>query len=493
MFQRPLICIALANVVFLSACQSLPLPSLRRTAAVPPPAKIASVEALPRSPALPIQAQAIAADIKAAPAPAKSADLTASTHNEYAVRPASYNPPNGPGTLPDTAYTGDPALHERYYSGGPPPGNYSNYCAPGSAQHGHGCAGGNCSGGACGGHAHAPAAGGGCPCCGGGNYGKFRFSDEVLHLPWKPPGIAGPWPQDEYVCDGGDLNADVRVKKDWTVVGLDKEDTIAHWDTLDGKTEVASSNPVCIYAPRFAAVRKVTSPLIHEGHERIAGVENPTKLGLHEETRIAANVHQPEQVLADVALDGGVTFREQTRGIGLDNVLMPLLARDQFMPHEDLQMIQRGVFQADEKARLAERTQAAVTWTGDQAVQIVIDGEMAVEGKGLSSTQETVVYELEGKPRLRICKIASTSDAKVGEFVDFTLRFDNVGDQKIGNVTIVDHLTTRLEYVEGSQQTTVKSNFVVTPTIDSTILRWEICEPLKVNEGGLIRFRAKVR
>ncbi len=476
MLHRRLICALLANVVFLSACQSLPLPSLRRTAQTPPPDKVASVAAPLPSPA---PAHITDAGEQVASASPTSPVVAAPQDSRYLVQPVAYNQPNTPGTLPATAYTGDPALHDRYYSGGPPPGNYSNYCVPGaaSAGHGHGA-----------GHGHS-----GCACCGGGNYGKFRFSDDVLNLPWKPPGIAGPWPMDEYVCDGGDLNADVRVKRDWTIVGLDKEDTIAHWDTLDGKTEVASSNPVCIYAPRFAAVRKVTSPLIHEGHERMAGVEKPTKLNVHEETRVAANVHQPEQIQADVALDGGVVFREQTRGLGIDNVLMPLLARDQFLPHEDLQMIQRGVFQADEKARLAERTQAAITWTGDQAVQIIIDGEMAVEDAGLSKVQETVIYELHGKPRLRICKIASSSDAKVGEYVDFTLRFDNVGDQKIGNVTIVDHLTTRLEYVEGSQQSTLKSNFVVTENIDSTIVRWEICDPLDVNEGGLIRFRAKVR
>ena len=34
-----------------------------------------------------------------------------------------------------------------------------------------------------------------------------------------PDGLKCPWPQDEYICDGGDLNHDVHVKKDWTVVG----------------------------------------------------------------------------------------------------------------------------------------------------------------------------------------------------------------------------------------------------------------------------------
>ena len=52
-----------------------------------------------------------------------------------------------------------------------------------------------------------------------------------------------------------------------------------------------------------------------------------------------------------------------------------------------------------------------------------------------------------GNPRLRLVKVASTPFAKPGEEVDFTLRFDNVGNQPIGNVTILDSLSTRLEYV----------------------------------------------
>ena len=38
-----------------------------------------------------------------------------------------------------------------------------------------------------------------------------------------------------------------------------------------------------------------------------------------------------------------------------------------------------------------------------------------------------------------------TQFANPGDEVDFTLRFDNVGNQPIGNVTIVDDLTGRLE------------------------------------------------
>ena len=68
--------------------------------------------------------------------------------------------------------------------------------------------------------------------------------------------------------------------------------------------------------------------------------------------------------------------------------------------------------------------------------------------------QPGVVYQTDepGDPRLRLIKCASKHHALPGEEVEFTLRFDNIGDQVIGNVTIIDNLTTRLEYVPNTAQ-----------------------------------------
>ena len=334
-----------------------------------------------------------------------------------------------------------------------------------------------------------------CPHCQGPRQ-PFAFTGDIHpELSWMPDGIAPPWPKDEFICDGGDLNHDVQVKNDWTVVGLDQEDTIAHYDTLDGRTEVSASNCVCIYAPRFAAVRQVTSPVLYEGHERMAGIEKPVKLNVHEERRGPTTAVQPEMVVAQLGLDSAPSFRDRTRSIGVEQTVRLVLAADAFLPHEDLLFIQRGQFDAHEKARLAQRVAAAVVWTENKAVQVIIDGQPAVEAKGLSKPQESLVYETGGKPCLRICKIADKSEAQVGEIITFTLRFDNVGDQKIGNVTIVDHLMSRLEYVEGSTESSVKAEFKTDPKLEgeSLVLRWEVLDPLEVNQGGIIRFQARVR
>jgi uncharacterized repeat protein (TIGR01451 family) len=312
--------------------------------------------------------------------------------------------------------------------------------------------------------------------------------------PWKPDGVKGPWPRDEYVCDGGDLNHDVYVKQDWTVVGLDQQDTVAHFDTRDGQTLVAASNCVCIYSPRFAAVRQVSAPVIYEGHERMADVVKPARVNIHEEMRGPRTAIQPEQLIAQVGLDQVQRFRDRNQGLLVDQVTHLVLAADAFLPHEELVYIRLGQFEASEKALLEERVAAAEIWTIRQAVQILVSGQPAVEARGLSAPNMTYTYETGGKPCLALCKIADKSEAKPGEIVTFTLRFDNLGEQRIGNVTIIDHLIPRLEYVPGSAQSTLKASFRVDEQPgESLVLRWEIEEPLEVTQGGILRFKARVR
>jgi hypothetical protein len=63
----------------------------------------------------------------------------------------------------------------------------------------------------------------------------------------------------------------------------------------------------------------------------------------------------------------------------------------------------------------------------------------------------------------------------------------------------LDNLSPRLEYIEGSQTSSVinvvdAANFTATPNeVGSAVLRWEIKSEMKPGEGGWIRFRCKVR
>jgi uncharacterized repeat protein (TIGR01451 family) len=110
--------------------------------------------------------------------------------------------------------------------------------------------------------------------------------------------------------------------------------------------------------------------------------------------------------------------------------------------------------------------------------------------------QPGLIYATTGPthPKLRLLKLASSGEALPGEEVEFTLRFDNVGDQVIGNVTIADNLTTRFEYVPGSAKSSVNADFITEQNdVGSLVLRWEIKEAVKPGAGGVLRFKVKVR
>lgn len=283
--------------------------------------------------------------------------------------------------------------------------------------------------------------------------------------------------------------------RDRTILGLDAEDTVAQYDTVDGRTEVEASNPVCLYAPRFAAVRQVSGLLAHEAHDRLADMAKPILPSAQEHRGVPTTVLQPVEAERYVGTDSPLSFRERRRGESMDGAQALDKLANRFRLHEDFRVIRAGIFDNAEKARLAEWLAAAAVWNENQAVQVVIDKTTAILATNDLGLQSVYRYELPpGKPRLRVVKVASRKSAQPGENVDFTIRFDNVGDQTVGNVTIVDNLTTRLEYVPDTAQCDLEAKFYMQENEgESLVLRWEIRGPLKVGEGGIIRFTCRVR
>jgi uncharacterized repeat protein (TIGR01451 family) len=301
-------------------------------------------------------------------------------------------------------------------------------------------------------------------------------------------------PSDEYLCDGGDFGLPAGVRADWTVNGLEQEDMIAHYDTLDGRVVVTPTNRVCIYAPRFAAVRRVEGVTAHERDQLVEVVDD--ELGLieaDEKTPVATSL-QRYGAVTNLADRPPSLFRAREQAGGAENLQGVIEAYGGLAPYCDLAVVRTGQFTGDEKALVEKAVQAAITWTGDQAVQVVFENKQAVAA--VSDRQAGVVYRVDEphSPRLRVIKLASTGNALPGEEVEFTLRFDNIGDQAIGNVTIVDNLATRLEYVPDSARGSVDMNFFTDPNgAGSSVLRFEILEPVQPGKGGVLQFRARVR
>ena len=169
--------------------------------------------------------------------------------------------------------------------------------------------------------------------------------------------------------------------------------------------------------------------------------------------------------------------------------------QDGFKPYENLSIIRIGVYDEAEMAFLARGANAAIAWSHTQAVQVILDRKVAVADVKDDKTQMTyTVDEPPGNPRLRLVKVASTPFAQPGDTVDFTIRFDNIGNQPIGNVAILDSLNTRLEFVPDSGQCSVDAKFSTRPNEgESVVVCCELSHPLQPGKGGILRFRCRVR
>ena len=285
------------------------------------------------------------------------------------------------------------------------------------------------------------------------------------------------------------------IRDSFTVRGLELEDTVAHFDTLRGETIVTPSNKIAIYAPRFASVRRTTGAVGHELLERMALSEMPTGLQVAGENQLAPTTVQQLQPQGEIGTKGASILRDLAGGHWLDNSQRLAAFQDQWNLYENFNVIKTGHLDHGEGPRLAEATVAAQTWETKQAVQLVVDGKTPVVHSHAATAEETRLSELPpGVPQLCVTKTASRRHALPGEFVDFTIRFDNVGSETIGNVTLLDNLTTRLEYVPDSAQCSLPAAFFTMENEgESLVLKWEIKDPLKASTGGVVRFRCKVR
>ncbi|MBU6173203.1 MAG: DUF11 domain-containing protein [Planctomycetes bacterium] len=297
----------------------------------------------------------------------------------------------------------------------------------------------------------------------------------------------------EYLFDGGDREPIVRVRKDDSLSGLDPEDTVIQYVTEDGKSNVESGCRVAIYAPRFASVRKKTSVIESGIAQRLQATTRPDGPGQFIEQLPSRNVTQPVKSIQrnDVRVVEAVRDRNLTTPAEM--VLPMLEISDAFKPYEDLALIKRGDLRSTDPTRLAKAIAAARAWSNVDELQVIVDGQEAIEVSSALNTQELRVYETKGA-RIRLCKVASEQMANPGDIISFTIRFDNVGEQPLRNLVITDSLTPRLEYVADSQKSSLDADFSSKPNVvGSEILRWELKSGIKPGDGGVIRFDCKVR
>lgn len=301
--------------------------------------------------------------------------------------------------------------------------------------------------------------------------------------------------RDEYVYDGSDRAQKVQVDNDFNVTGLQTEDTVGHFDTLDGRRIVTPSNRVAIYAPRFGAVRRVDGVFKANINLPVGAFEEKTPIAHARSADDPTTTKQHLSLQRYAATNRASSFLDQTRGVVSNNVTHLFGARNSFAAYEDLALIRYGKASSGETARLRLGLQSASVWEDDLGLQVSVNKAQPIIVRDVKTTQELLsIKSDDGTAILRVTKIASKIAARAGEFVEFTIRYDNLSGKKIGNVTIIDNLTHRLEYVPKSAESTLKADFINERNeADSLMLRWEIIDPVEPHSGGVIRFKCRVR
>ena len=327
---------------------------------------------------------------------------------------------------------------------------------------------------------------GGCQRCNPSPYGYM--------MPRAIPNNAYGIDPQEFICDGGDNPPNVALRRDDSLSGLQPEDTVVHYTTAAGKVEIEASNKVCLYSPRFLSVRKMTGALA--GGHAVGAAQFDKPLGTNRLDQPLPRLTMTESVElahADVArrIDA---MRERVRGVPVDSVLQLEQASDVMAALVGLTIDQLNQLQDDEKAMLEEFSQAAISWALDECVEATIEDIKAPSLVRDESLQGLTIYEFPEAGRLQIHKMADRTDAQPGEFVSFAIRVENVGDAAVDRVVLTDNLTTRLEYVEGSETCSAGAEFQSIVNDEQSLrLQWKLTDVLRVGESATIRFKCKVR
>ena len=300
---------------------------------------------------------------------------------------------------------------------------------------------------------------------------------------------------DEYIFDGDDRGIPVAVDENWNITGMQTEDTFGHFDTIDGSRLVTPSNRVKIYSPRFAAVRRVDGVFNARRNARVGSFDRKlvmqTAQGKDFSTTTLQNT-SPTNIESSKRASG---ITDRTRGLTAGQAVALIGVRNSFSPYENLDLIKWGRHSASQTARLQLGMQSANAWTDNVRLKVHAKGAQPIVVNDLSGPQQIIHIKSDGKGSvLRITKVASKIAAEIGDEVEFTIRFDNLSSKPVGNVTIVDNLTGRLQYVPGSAACTQKAKFIDQVNDGGSLtLRWEVTDPVRPFKGGIIRFKCKVR
>ena len=302
---------------------------------------------------------------------------------------------------------------------------------------------------------------------------------------------------DEYIFDGGDRNAPAGFVAGQRS-GFDSEDTVAKYTDHTGSGRTSPSNRVAVYAPRFGSVRTVQG--LQEGTkvDKAVGARDTQGIGNIKTGNAAQeNVH-------DTILSG---LESRSRVDGMESSTPAMQARRADSPeqnrkidegHEGRHYSSSNSMQRHEGFVLQQQIQNAMAWTRDQYPVLTASTTNASLIKATFKVQQTVGVEDERKTKgnIHVVKLADHEMAQSGDTITFTIRFENTGDFDVYDVSIVDNLTPRLDYVAGTAKIDGEhpGEVIVEDNGEgSSILTFNLDRELKGHDRGEITFEARVR
>lgn len=302
---------------------------------------------------------------------------------------------------------------------------------------------------------------------------------------------------DEYVFDGGDRNAPAGYV-DGQRSGFDTEDTVAKFKDHTGDARTSPSNRVAVYAPRFGSVRTVTSLLADTKVDKAVGARDAQAVG-NIRTGNAAQENVHGTVLS------GLESRNRVDGMSAASPPMQARRTDSVEQnrkvdegHEGRHYSSSGSMQRTEGFVLQQHIQNAIAWTRDDYPVLTASTLSASKIKATLKVQQTVGLEDERKTKghIHVVKLADRELAQSGDTITFTIRFQNTGDFDVYDVSIVDNLTPRLDYLAGTAKIdgAHPGEVVIEDNGEgSKILTFNLDNALKGHDHGEITFEARVR
>jgi hypothetical protein len=177
----------------------------------------------------------------------------------------------------------------------------------------------------------------------------------------------------EYLFDGGDLDPALVVRKDQSVAGLNPTDTVAYYETYDGKLCVTPTNRVPIYAPRFGAIRQVTGVVLSEHALATERILAPVSASRFEDKNLVSSMMQPVAPHGEEKVSLIDAFRDRNGGVPLAQVFPPHRMSDAIVPFEAIDFFRTGILKAEDIPVLGQFLQNAKTWETPESLEVLID------------------------------------------------------------------------------------------------------------------------